>query len=89
MLIANKYEIPDNCPINCPFSNQLFSQGNVCCSCPIFICKGIEDSSEYADEDGKFRLLRPEDFRKDWAQVWYEWFKGDMKVYPQLLLFRG
>ena len=87
MLIANKYEIPDSCPTVCPFLKESFYQGNMCTRCPVFNCRGFEDSSEYADDDGKFRLLKPEDYREDWAEIWFEWFKGDMKTYPELPLF--
>mgnify|MGYP003393828259 FL=1 len=33
-------------------------------------------------------MIEADDFREDWAKVWSEWFKGDMKEYPELYLQR-
>lgn len=88
MILAGKYEIPDTCPLECPFNRGNFGQGDICTRCPIFNCRKFPDSSEYADEDGFFYLMKPEQYRPDWAKVWYKWFKGDMKEYPILYLER-
>jgi len=86
MLIANEIEIPNSCPVACPGLLRSFSQGNLCSCCPIFNCRKIEAQPEYADKDGMFCLVEPENYRKDWAEVWAEWFKSDMKEYPILFL---
>ena len=86
MIIASKYEIPDTCPVDCIGKSEVFSQGGLCTRCPIFNCRKVETNDEYADKDGMFCLIKPEDYREDWAKVWSEWFKGDMKEYPILHL---
>lgn len=86
MLIANKYTVPDTCPPDCPEKNQPFYQGNVCCSCPVFSCRKIPDTSEYADKDGMFCLVEPEQYRADWAKAFQDWFEGGMKGLPKLFL---
>ena len=88
MIIANKYEIPDTCPSNCPHKNNKFSQGDLCRCCPVFSCYKIKTNDEYGDENGMFCLIEAKDYREDWAKIWSEWFKGDMKKYPELPLKR-
>lgn len=86
MLIAGKYEVPNTCPDICPYKNEMLSQTDLCHRCPIFNCRKIETNDEYADKDGFFCMIEADDFREDWAKVWSEWFKGDMKKYPELYL---
>ena len=74
MLIANKIEVPDECPKNCQFKNEPFYQGNMCCRCPIFSCK--------KDENG-FCLVEPEDYREEWAKEFARFFAGEI-LYPKL-----
>ena len=63
-----EYEIPDNCPEDCLYKNNMinFGQSSICIRCPVFNCK--------KDVDG-FCLLEPEEYRDDWAKEWYEFFK--------------
>ena len=84
MLIANKYEVPDMCPQNCPGKGQLFYQWNLCIRCPIFNCKEIP-----GPEGVPFRLIEPEDYRKDWAEEFVKWFENNMQGYPNLRLSIG
>ena len=83
MLIAKKYEVPDACPEKCSFHGDMVTHGqnSVCCRCPVFVCKEFE-------MDGQMICMVPPDHhREDWAKVWSEWFKGDMKAFPVLPLF--
>lgn len=75
MIIFGKYAIPNTCPDDCPFKDDLasFSQGIICTRCPVFCCSN----------DG---LISAETYREDWAAVWEEWFKGNKKFYPELKL---
>lgn len=70
MLIAEKYEIPDECPHNCEFRSEIawLGQSAMCVRCPIFNCSPM-------DEEG-LRMLEPEDFREDWAKAWAEYFQS-------------
>ena len=86
MIVANTIEIPDECPENCSGKKEIFGQGGLCTRCPIFNCKKAPAPPEYADKDGMFCILEPEEYRKDWALVFQEWFKGDMKNLPKLFL---
>jgi len=72
MIIANKYEVPDKCPEKCPEKGMPLGQNSLCFRCPILNCRGDEP------------LLRPEDYRGDWAAEWERWFKTDMKSLPEL-----
>ena len=85
MLIANKYEVPDFCPLRCWGQRRPFAQGDLCTRCPIFNCRKVEVEAEYADENGMFCLINPENYREDWAKIWSEWFKGSMIDFPELL----
>lgn len=71
MLIAKKYEVPNSCPVNCKFKNDLakYGQGSICVRCPVFACP---------------EMISPGWYREDWAKVWYDWFKGDMQQLPEL-----
>lgn len=91
MIIANQYEVPDDCPPKCGFIDDMkrFGQGSICCSCPILNCKKTPAPPQYADKNGMFCLIEPEGYRPDWAKIWAEWFKGDMKSIPELLLKRN
>jgi hypothetical protein len=73
MIIANEYEIPDNCH-GCPWKDEPSYQGNICYYCPVLICSDLDP------------LCPPEGYRKDWAKIFFEWFKGDRKEYPHLPL---
>jgi len=69
MIIAGKYEVPDDCPKDCKFTGCI-SQGDWCHQCPVFNCAPTED-----EDGGEFYLCRPEDYREDWAAEWEEFFK--------------
>lgn len=78
VLIANSIEIPDECPVNCSFKENMLYQGSMCHRCPVFNCK--------KDEEG-FSLLEPEEYRKDFALEWKHFF--DTGAFPQLNLIQG
>lgn len=74
MLIANKYKVPDKCPQDCRFIKDVlkFGQNAMCVRCPVLNCK---DSA----------LLRPEEYREDWAKEWERFFNGEVE-WPILYL---
>jgi hypothetical protein len=72
MIIAFKYEVPDICPRECPDYGCPWGQASLCFRCPILNCSGDEP------------ILRPDDYREDWAEAWERWFKNGMKGLPQL-----
>ena len=80
MIIANKYEVPDKCPENCIFINDfaIYGQNAVCNYCPVFLCRESIRDNERAS------IVKPENYRQDWASEWSQWFKGDMKNVPVL-----
>jgi len=67
----DKIEIPDNCPDNCVFKEDLiqFDQSCMCTRCPIFNC--MKDSSGFC-------MIEPENYREDWALEWKKFFKGEI-----------
>jgi len=72
---------PDKCPDGCPEKGESFPfyQGNICSRCPIFNCTPLKG-------DPEFTLIRPEDYRPDWALEWKKWLDNDMKGIPKLVL---
>lgn len=73
MLIAKKFELPDECPDNCPYHLGLFEFGmeSICTRCPVLLC------ADDIDLEGKvFRCIEPEDYRDDWAANWVRFFKA-------------
>ena len=58
------YDIPDKCPLGCSFKEEIPMQGGWCHRCPIFNCTG------------EYPMMRPEEYRKDWAGEWAEFFDG-------------
>jgi len=80
MKIGNQ-EFSDKCPTKCPGFKKTFSQGGLCQRCPIFNCKQI-----IGEDRTFFALIEPKDYRKDWALIWKQWFKGSMDCYPELPL---
>jgi len=77
-IIIGGYSFPTKCPENCPGKDEYSGQGGLCHRCPIFNCVPAPNDPE------AFTLLRPEEYRTDWAKVWYEWFQGNMKGLPDL-----
>jgi hypothetical protein len=75
------FEFNKECPEKCCGKYELIGQGGTCHRCPIFNCVPIKD-----EKGEEFSLLDPEEYRTDWAKIWYEWFKGDMKISPNLYL---
>lgn len=75
MIIADRYEVPDNC-IGCPYRDdtQELSQGGLCFRCPVMICTGDDP------------MVPPEDFREDWAEAFARWFTTNRVGYPELTL---
>jgi len=76
MKIANKIEIPDECPENCKFKGESFYQGSMCSRCPVFCC--------VVDDNG-FCLIDAPHYREDWAQEFAKFFAGESD-YPNLVL---
>lgn len=76
MLIAEKYNVPDSCPKDCPHYGFPFSQDSLCSRCPVLNCRDFGN--------GFTPILSPKDYRKDWAEEWEKWFKEGMKGLPHL-----
>ena len=78
MKIGSKlqYEVPDNCQ-ECHLK-QKFLQFYVCYRCPVFNCKTRIINGK------DFYMVKPQDFRDDWAEEWQRAFLD--KDYPQLYL---
>ncbi len=69
MLIAiPEVEIPDECPKDCVYKKDLvkFGQDAECFRCPIFNC------------GGKLPMLRPDQYRYNWAIEWKKFFDGSI-----------
>lgn len=73
-----KYEFPDKCPDDCKLMHSFIYQGQgcMCHRCPVFNCTTCP-----GDE---FRMMRPDEYRLDWAAEWYEFFRSGK--YPELKL---
>jgi hypothetical protein len=85
MLIAGNVELPDKCPEDCPFKDDIanYGQNAMCGRCPIFVCTTFGSEE---DEMGPMCLVEPEEYRHDWATVWQQWFADGMKGMPHLVL---
>lgn len=69
---ALQFEVPDDCPNNCGYKNELTYQGSTCTRCPVFSCKPCP----YPDEiGGTFTLVEPQGYRDDWASMWVSYFE--------------
>jgi len=79
-VVIGGYEFDRECPKGCPGRDEYFGQGGLCHRCPIFNCLPSP-----GDDDG-FVLLRPDEYRSDWAKAWRKWFDGGMEGLPSLLL---
>jgi len=66
MIIRGGYEIPDRCPKDCKFKDDVsrFGQNSICIRCPVFNCSG------------DFPLIDRDDFREDWSREWALFFEG-------------
>lgn len=73
-------EFESTCPSKCPGRSEPMSQGGLCFRCPIFNCIPSPNDPE------QFVLLRPEEYRKDWAREWKRWFDSGMNGLPKLML---
>ena len=77
-IVIGGVEFPKGCPTNCPGRKEKPPlQGGLCYAYPYFNCLPGPDG---------FVLLRPEDYRHDWAIAWKEWFDNGMKGFPKLYL---
>lgn len=69
-------EFPDDCPSSCHYIDDIknYGQSAVCRYCPVFCCKLMP-----ADPKNGFskpwRMLEPEEIRRDWLAEWYEFFQ--------------
>jgi hypothetical protein len=61
------FTFPDSCPENCPGIPYMerFDMSTYCFRCPVFNCAGDEGT----------RMMKPEDYNLEMAEVWYNWFK--------------
>lgn len=86
MLIAGDVELPDDCPEDCPFKDDIanYGQNAICGRCPLFACKTFDGPED--DEVGPMCLVEPEEYRRDWAIVWQQWFADGMMGMPELTL---
>ena len=66
MLIAGKYEVPDECPKDCKYLDDLgkYGQNSICGRCPVFACP---------------EPVEPEWYRDDWASEWATFFLTGME----------
>ena len=82
MLIANEVKIPDECPKDCSFKKDIehFGQNSICIRCPVLNCREFEMEGQMTS------LLRPEDYRLDWAKEWKKFFDKEID-FPKLCLF--
>jgi len=63
MKIGSKlqFEVPDQCPDNCPAKPESFYQGCSCMRCPVFCCEPGK-----TEEDKKhLPMIGPDDYRDD------------------------
>ena len=69
MQIAEKFTVPDECPENCIYKNDLEFCGMdaVCMTCPVFVC------------NPKNPCIDPKGYRQDWAAEWEKFFKTGEK----------
>lgn len=85
MVISDKkIEIPDECPEDCRFKDdiQLYGQNAMCGRCPIFNCR----TDLKNDPEGIYTpMVEAEGFRSDWAKQFKKFFDGDID-YPILYL---
>jgi hypothetical protein len=66
MIIANIYKVPDKCPADYRYIDELPYQGSICHRCPVFTC---------AVDKAAFCLVEPDEYRADWAEEWAKFFK--------------
>jgi len=79
-----EFDFPDKCPEGCPFEESFMKWGQsaICGRCPVFVCAPCTD-----DDTGEaFCLVKPEDYRLDWAKAWFEWFRDGMHGRPEIIL---
>jgi len=66
-----QFEYPTKCPQGCILKPASFYQGCICTKCPVFCCK-----QPITEEDKIYMpILKPNDFRDDWAEEWDIFFK--------------
>ena len=87
IMIIGGFEFSETCPEECPGKADSGDQGGLCYRCPVFNCeKHPVDEADKPYYGDFIQLLEPKDYRSDWAEVWYNWFKDGMKDYPVLYL---
>lgn len=77
-MIVGGYEFPDTCPTDCEFIDDIadFGQSAVCVSCPVFCCGGDQP------------MVKPEEYRNDWAAIMHRTVVGKVRGVPALPLNR-
>jgi len=67
-------EFPDNCPEDCLYIHEIneYGQSAICRYCPVFCCKLMPPEPETGNKP--WRLIEPDDVRRDWLEEWYEYF---------------
>ena len=87
MIIANKYEVPDKCPVDCSLKRDIkeFGQNSLCIRCPVFNC-----AQPKTEEDKMYLpLIEPEHYREDWALEWKMFFENDIQFPILYLDYKG
>lgn len=78
-------EFPNECPKDCAYKDDLknFGQSALCRYCPVFNCQLMPAAPEVGCNK-PWRMLEPDDMRRDWLEEWYEFFQTGKK--PELKL---
>ena len=81
-----QYEVPDECPEDCPFSVRRQGQGDLCTRCPVFNC-----SPPKCAEDAMYMpVIEPKFYRDDWAREWVRFFTlMDNGVVPLTMIYKN
>lgn len=72
MIISKDIELPDRCPSGCLGHRDLMGY---CFRCPIMLCTPSE---------GMAPIMDGNEYRRDWALAWKEWFESGMVGIPDL-----
>lgn len=82
MIVANNFIIPDECPEDCLFKDDLkYGQNSICIRCPVLCCK----EPKTKEEEPYMPIIDKKEYRVDWAAEWEAFFKT--KKIPKLKIF--